>query len=159
METKIAEAQPKRFKESPGAIRIKSFQWANPPRLFEFSKKEPVGLGRPAGKSTVIVDRKAEKEIHSLQWAEMTPLSIDCGRLFEAVANQDFWSREPRISDDLYFIDPEKHVILHMYDDRGMDVIAADLAALRRIYSTLNGWILDYNRKQIDDIFQSTSGQ
>lgn len=156
VKTKIVEVHPKCVEESPEIIRIKSFSREIPPRLFEFSKKEPVGLGRPAGKTIVTVDRKTEKEIYSLQWAEIKPLSVKCDRLFEAVANQDFWPRRPRISDDLYFIDPEKHVNLHMYDDRGMDVIAAEREALRRIYSTLNDWILDYDRKEIDDTFQST---
>lgn len=53
----------------------------------------------------------------------------------------------------IYVFDVENHVILHLYDDRGLDIVAYDKATLIPIYHKLNKWILDYDRKQIDKMF------
>ncbi|MPN35793.1 hypothetical protein SDC9_183295 [bioreactor metagenome] len=43
--------------------------------------------------------------------------------------------------------------MLHLYDDRGLDIVAYDKATLIPIYNKLNKWILEYDRKQIDKMF------
>jgi hypothetical protein len=42
-----------------------------------------------------------------------------------------------------------------MYDDRGLDIIAADKETLRPIYLTFNNWILEHDRKEIDKQFEN----
>lgn len=54
----------------------------------------------------------------------------------------------------IYLFDVENHVMLHLYDDRGLDIVAHDKNKLEAIYQKLNSWILEYDRKQIDKIFQ-----
>jgi len=49
--------------------------------------------------------------------------------------------------------DIDNHVMLHLYDDRGLDIVAESKAALLPIYHKLNPWILDFDHKKIDDIF------
>jgi hypothetical protein len=44
---------------------------------------------------------------------------------------------------------------MHMYDDRGLDVIASGKESLRTIYHAFNPWILDYDRGRIDQVFMS----
>lgn len=55
---------------------------------------------------------------------------------------------------DIYFINLTKRMIYHLYDDRGCDVIASDKEDLRLLYEDLNGWILDYDRDEIDQLFK-----
>ena len=74
-------------------------------------------------------------------------------RIFEVLANRDF-CREPYTSDGVYFVNVSKDIIFHMYDDRGFDVVAKNKENLQKLYVMLNNWILDYDRKQIDETFK-----
>jgi hypothetical protein len=40
-----------------------------------------------------------------------------------------------------------------MYDDRGMDLVAASRSDLQAIYDEHKSWILDYDRKRIVETF------
>ena len=40
-------------------------------------------------------------------------------------------------------------MIVHMYDDRGLDMIAANREALIPVYRNFNDWVLDYDRERI----------
>ena len=80
--------------------------------------------------------------------------SIDYIGILEALAHQDF-AIDPHISDSVFFINPYKHIIYHMYDDRGMDLIAESKEVLSPIYQKYNSWILAYNKEQIDNIFSN----
>ncbi|MEH6944336.1 DUF3885 domain-containing protein [Bacillus sp. JJ722] len=55
---------------------------------------------------------------------------------------------------DIYFLNVTKKMIYHLYDDRGCDVIASNKENLFSLYKELNNWILDYDRKQIDQLFK-----
>lgn len=52
-----------------------------------------------------------------------------------------------------HLFDVESHVMLHLYNDRGLDIVAYDKASLIPIYHKLNKWILENDRKQIDKMF------
>lgn len=78
--------------------------------------------------------------------------SIDYNSILKAIAHHDF-GIEPSISDSVFFINPYKHIIYHMYDDRGMDLISESKETLFPIYQKYNSWILAYDKKQIDNIF------
>jgi len=78
--------------------------------------------------------------------------------ILAAIGNNDFPSREPRLdllggftSKEIYFINIKKSLIFHMYDDRGLDMIASDVKTLHPIYEKYNDWILDDDRKIIDE--------
>jgi len=43
---------------------------------------------------------------------------------------------------------------LHLYDDRGVDVISTHPNNLKALYKKYNEWILDYDREMIDAIFK-----
>ena len=55
---------------------------------------------------------------------------------------------------NVYFMNAEKNVLFHLYDDRGTDVVAADQEILRPLYESCNEWILDYDREKIDEVFE-----
>jgi len=40
-------------------------------------------------------------------------------------------------------------MIVHMYDDRGLDMIAANREVLISIYRTFNDWVLESDRERI----------
>lgn len=80
--------------------------------------------------------------------------------LLSAILNTDFGKdRNPRLRGECYFVNHSKNLVLFMYDDRGMDIVAAERSALVPIYNEHQQWILDYDRPQIERIFAEASGQ
>ncbi|MDF2606283.1 MAG: hypothetical protein K0S34_473 [Bacillales bacterium] len=73
--------------------------------------------------------------------------------LFKAIYNKDF-GYKPKINGNLYLLNLTKNTLLHMYDDRGCDVHSLDKVSLLPLYHKFRMWILDYNRIQIDHIFE-----
>lgn len=61
---------------------------------------------------------------------------------------------EPFIAQRVYFFSPSNQAGFNIYDDRGCDIWSNSLIELRPIYEELNDWILDYNRKDIDEMFE-----
>jgi hypothetical protein len=61
--------------------------------------------------------------------------------LLTAIANQDFPPLKPRVHDDCYFVNATRNTILHMYDDRGVDVIAADRAFWQGVAAQFSDWV------------------
>ncbi|WP_018885520.1 DUF3885 domain-containing protein [Paenibacillus massiliensis] len=72
--------------------------------------------------------------------------------LMEAIAKQTL-GVEPTVDGDIYVLNTTNRTIFHLYDDRGLDIVAADREMLRTIYEQYNGWILDYDRDRIDATF------
>jgi len=62
---------------------------------------------------------------------------------------------EPCIPQNIYFFSIQKQSGFRIYDDRGCDVWANSLNTLEPIYENLNSWILEYNRAEIDDMFNN----
>lgn len=64
--------------------------------------------------------------------------------------------REPSISQNVYFINIDKDIVFHMYDDRGCIIYSNSRDKLTHMYLKYNSWIVDYWRKYIDSIFNET---
>lgn len=79
--------------------------------------------------------------------------SIRRDYLFQAISNQDF-ARKPSIMGNVYLLNLSQNTLLHMYDDRGCDVYGLNKENLLPSYHKFRKWILDYNRIQIDHIFE-----
>lgn len=79
--------------------------------------------------------------------------SIRRDYLFQAISNQDF-ARKPSIMGNVYLLNLSQNTLLHMYDDRGCDVYSLNKENLLPLYHKFRKWILDYNRIQIDHIFE-----
>ncbi|GEL05226.1 DUF3885 domain-containing protein [Rummeliibacillus stabekisii] len=79
--------------------------------------------------------------------------SIRRDYLFQAISNQDF-ARKPSIMGNVYLLNLSQNTLLHMYDDRGCDVYGLNKENLLPLYHKFRKWILDYNRIQIDHIFE-----
>jgi len=46
---------------------------------------------------------------------------------------------------DLYIYDIELGILVHPYDDRGMDVVGTNKFMMKRIYKQYHNWLLDYD--------------
>jgi len=85
---------------------------------------------------------------------EVKTKDIDYENILDALINMDFSIRGRSLQGDCFFINKTKNLILNLYDDRGMDVIASKKETLIELYSKYNHWILDYDRKKIDALFK-----
>lgn len=54
----------------------------------------------------------------------------------------------------VYLLHPNEKILYHLYDDRGLDVVAQDKRTLYPLYKTFNAWILEYDRESIDNLFK-----
>lgn len=84
---------------------------------------------------------------------QRTTLAIAYRQIMQAISHQDFPPRNPQLHDDVFFLNLRSKVILHMYDDRGLDVISPDVETLRPLYESLQPLLLDYDRATIDATF------
>ena len=107
-----------------------------------------------------IYDLHDKLDIRNIAIIKICANRIDSKSIFTAIANTDFQPREPRLDQhqfftakEVYFVNIDKKIIFNMYDDRGLDIIAADQQTLYTIYQKHNDWILDYDRETIDKQF------
>ncbi|MFF2416381.1 DUF3885 domain-containing protein [Bacillus safensis] len=77
--------------------------------------------------------------------------------LLQAICREDFYApnqiMKGKLQYEIYLINLSKHMIFHLYDDRGCDLIAAEPERLRPVYEGLQHWLLDYDRPQMDRLF------
>jgi hypothetical protein len=109
-----------------------------------FDSKHAVGLQN----LEVTTEEAGERETFTLQWGQLPARSFQYGSVLEGIANGDH-AHTPSVSGRVYFLNPATALIAHMYDDRGLDIIAATREALRPVYRTFNDWVLDYDRERI----------
>jgi hypothetical protein len=59
----------------------------------------------------------------------------------------------PKVASAVYVLDENSKLIMHMYDDRGLDVIAHAPSTLLPIYDRFGDWILDNQRRKTSSRF------
>jgi hypothetical protein len=87
-----------------------------------------------------------EEENYIVRWAIIKPFDLSAERLFQAIGNQDH-GLTPSVRGRVHIFDPSSETLLHMYDDRGMDIIAASLPPLEALKQTFPSWII---REKLD---------
>jgi hypothetical protein len=123
--------------------------------VFQFSKRHALGLSGPAGRQCLITDEDEDtRETTTLRWAEIAPRRIGYKLILQAKANDDYHLRRLRTDDRVYFVNRTRNIILHMYDDRGLDLIASHRSDLQAIYDAHKSWVLDYDRERIEKVFE-----
>ena len=95
---------------------------------------------------------------YRLTWTRSPRISFDASRMFQGIANRERGS-QPRVSSGVYVIVPHAKAILHMYDDRGLDILAFDLETLRPLYDSFSDWIVEDQRHRIKFRFGDASRQ
>ncbi|MBP6301945.1 MAG: DUF3885 domain-containing protein [Bacteroidia bacterium] len=141
------------YKYKRRKIKFSSFTFKQVDNLkkFEISFSKEKQLYEPGDKF----------DIRNVAIIKLTADRINYKNILTAIGHSDFPPRQPRLdnngfltSKEIYFINIDKKLIFHMYDDRGLDLISTDKETLRPIYKKHNDWILDYDRKQIDKQFE-----
>lgn len=61
---------------------------------------------------------------------------------------------KPKVPVTIYLIEPARRIMLHVYDDRGMDVSAILPDALTGPYVAFDRWLLDYDRPRMAAAFE-----
>lgn len=90
---------------------------------------------------------------HRATAAGLTTKNANINKILLALINSDFGSRQPSIGGECYFINHTKGLVLNLYDDRGMDVVAIKKETLLPLYKIHNEWLLNYDRERIDQVF------
>ena len=67
----------------------------------------------------------------------------------------DFPSLRPNPPCRVYLIDAANGILVHPYDDRGMDIICRRPTMLKTLYEKHNRYLLDYDREDMDLSFNS----
>lgn len=62
-------------------------------------------------------------------------------------------ARKPTSDGQIYLFNKRNGILFHMYDDRGCDVCSLDQDVLLQLYHLHRKWILDYDRYDIDQLF------
>jgi len=126
--------------------------------LFGFAAAQGLGVGA-AEQRKEVVERGSEDPYDDgtwvLEWACRRARTFGHARILEGIANCDHLV-EPWIDDRVYFVAPKKGLLFHMYDDRGLDMVAADRAMLAPIYRRFEQWLLDDFRERMDETFEDT---
>jgi hypothetical protein len=109
-----------------------------------FDSEHPVSLQS----LEVPTEEEGEQQTFTVQWGQVPARSFQYGSVLEGIGNADH-AQTPSISGRVYFLNPATAMIVHMYDDRGLDIIAATRESLRPMYRTFNDWVLDFDRERI----------
>lgn len=130
-----------------------TFKQIENPQKSDFSYFKEFGL----------YDPKDKFDIRNVAIVKLPVDRINYKNILTAIGNSDFSSRQPRLDQygvftnkEIYFVNIDKKLIFHMYDDRGLDLVSVDKEILRPIYEKHNDWILDYDRIEIDKKFKRT---
>ncbi|QIX62555.1 DUF3885 domain-containing protein [Hymenobacter sp. BT18] len=83
---------------------------------------------------------------------ETSTAQIPLAALLRAISNQDF-GRSPALHGRLFFLNQRTGLVLHMYDDRGLDILGPTPASLRPLYTQHAALLLEYDRTRIDALF------
>jgi hypothetical protein len=79
-----------------------------------------------------------------LQWVQLPARRFSYQAVFQGIANHDH-ARSPSVSSRVYFLNQSTDTLMHMYDDRGLDIIATTDEPLTRIRREFPDWVLDEN--------------
>ncbi len=74
--------------------------------------------------------------------------------LWAAFAKERAISPKVRRLDNIYIADFTRRIVIHPYDDRGLDVVAAEHEVLTPLYERLGDWLLPYDREVMDAKFR-----
>lgn len=93
-----------------------------------------------------------ECQIKACYWY-LRKLTFDWKKLFHDIVYTDF--EEPHfLASNVFFINTKAEILYHLYDDRGLDVVAIDKMTLQPIYQNYHTWLLDYDREAMKKVFE-----
>jgi len=57
---------------------------------------------------------------------------------------------KPRVNCSIYLFSNDLDILVHPYDDRGMDVIGSNKKLLKKLYTEFNHYLLEYDIEEMD---------
>lgn len=144
------------FRDSSSPTAVLSWFGEGPPlrhrEVFRSVRDCGIDLARP---------RACWTETHEESWGPepRTLVAFSCGRemldrlLWGALA-ADLGIR-PRLLARVHLADPERGVMLHPYDDRGMDVIGPNAELLSDLFHRFHDRLLPYDLPRMESFFAS----
>jgi hypothetical protein len=114
--------------------------------------KEKIANVMPSEEFSQDIDYEGEIVAQTLLFWDLKNNSIPIEKVFREIILGDLGGSNEFVS-SIFLFDVKNHVMLHLYDDRGLDIIAHGKNKLIELYKQLNTWILDYDRERIDKIF------
>ncbi|MES2470027.1 MAG: DUF3885 domain-containing protein [Verrucomicrobiota bacterium] len=118
-----------------------------------------LALASEAGMTPIQFSKRRDVEARNLQrrkqhWNRATvtvrKADADWGKILELMLYSDFgagWEG------NCYLLNPRRTVAFHLYDDRGLDVVAVGKDELEPIYRRHRAWILGYDEPDISRMF------
>lgn len=90
-----------------------------------------------------------------------TSSKINQKNILQAISHIDFPVRQPQLSrnrrfshKEVHFVNINRKLIFHMYDDRGVDITAVDKKQLQIIYLKHQEWISEYVKEKTELLFK-----
>lgn len=102
------------------------------------------------------IDNDGESLWRVVLYWEVSKCHIDFSKLFKEIVLADIDGGMTALTSSTYLFNLEKDILFHLYDFRGLDVIAADRNNLFPLYMDFNEWILEYDRLKIDAVFSAS---
>lgn len=59
------------------------------------------------------------------------------------------------LSSNVYFLNENYHLLFHLYDDRGADIVSKEKETLYPLYKQYHSWILEYDKEKIIAMFET----
>lgn len=113
------------------------------------------GLPLPHEKVIEMLPDELENDMYirqiQLYW-DLSKFNFSPNKLLLEIIKGDL-SGYPQFVQNTYFINSKDSILFHLYDDRGLDVVAKDKSSILSLYRDYNDWILDYDREKIDSLF------
>ena len=124
-------------------------------RLLNLKNFTNIGLPMPKEKEIEnIVFDEGEYEKEYLYW-DLSSQEIDVDKLLTEIIKADIGGFN-ELASTVYFVNTKEKILYHLYDDRGLDVVAKTVKSLRSTYYEYNSWILDYDKDEIDKTFKES---
>ena len=93
-----------------------------------------------------------EYQIKACYW-DLRKLTFNWKKLFHDIVYTDF--KKPYfLASNVFFLNTKAEILYHLYDDRGLDVVATDKMTLQPIYQNYHTWLLDYDREAMKKVFE-----
>lgn len=123
--------------------------------LFRDLRDCEVSIGRPYFADSRRIDDESDAITLSRIFFESDRGSVD-RKIWGVIARE--LGVQPSLGCNLYVFDPELRVLMHPYDDRGMDVLGPNRQILSEVYSKYRHWLLDYNLDEMRNRYGSPEG-
>ncbi|WOO87099.1 DUF3885 domain-containing protein [Mollicutes bacterium LVI A0039] len=133
----------------PDIMRIE-IQKSKMRKTMKFLKKLGIGKYQQKVQSTQTIDGDV---VFHLYW-QVHKLPVD--KLLKEIILSDIGGCN-LLDSKVHFLDIENNVIYHLYDDRGCDIIAEKKEDIYKFYDKYYDWILEYDLKDINKIFNDNN--